>query len=325
MFLRVSLVLALLASPAAAQDITITSNLVIDGNTPDFADNSGTTVAVMNGAHVRVIGDNEILRKYSWGVYDGSMTYEAGNGIDVEARAGVDDFLMTGGTASSVYGSGIITGGEVAHIGAEGYWKIGGNAFVHEIGGPDVPGRIDVFDDAVIASNIVTLNWITMSGGSTQGIHVIAMFPDFTEIGGLLLNGGIVNGELRASNGAAIFVLGQSLSFDGERLTGILDDGSPIDTSVYYDSPIFLDTGAHVPGDTNDDDKVDLQDLNAVRNHFGEYAAPGDVDRNGLVSLSDLNMVRNNFGTSSTSVPEPSSLVIAGVILIASLLKTVCK
>lgn len=68
-----------------------------------------------------------------------------------------------------------------------------------------------------------------------------------------------------------------------------------------------------VPGDTNADGRVDLEDLNNVRNHFGD-AGPGPGDafpRDGIVDLNDLNLVRNHFGAASSNVPEPESLALA--------------
>jgi probable HAF family extracellular repeat protein len=63
---------------------------------------------------------------------------------------------------------------------------------------------------------------------------------------------------------------------------------------------------------------VDIQDLNNVRNHFGNGAilgppVAGDTyPYDGVVDLGDLNRVRNYFGTDSLSaVPEPSTFGIA--------------
>ncbi len=72
------------------------------------------------------------------------------------------------------------------------------------------------------------------------------------------------------------------------------------------------DTGAFpaTPGDTNSDGKVDLEDLNNVRNNFGGLGL-GDTNDDGLVDLDDLNAVRNNFGLAAANpVPEPPSLVL---------------
>jgi hypothetical protein len=79
-----------------------------------------------------------------------------------------------------------------------------------------------------------------------------------------------------------------------------------------------------VTGDTNGDGKVDLEDLNNVRNHFGSEGEgiSGDTNGDNLVDLADLNAARNNFGAgeSNTAVPEPSSvaLLIAGAAGLAT-------
>lgn len=61
----------------------------------------------------------------------------------------------------------------------------------------------------------------------------------------------------------------------------------------------FRPKGGALGGDTNGDDRVDLDDLNNVRNHFGATGpgAPGDTSPfDQRVDLNDLNNVRNNFG-----------------------------
>jgi hypothetical protein len=65
-------------------------------------------------------------------------------------------------------------------------------------------------------------------------------------------------------------------------------------------------------GDTDADGDVDLDDLNNVRNSFGESTGLGDTyPFDGDVDLDDLNAVRNNFGGSiASTVPEPSSLAL---------------
>ncbi len=66
-----------------------------------------------------------------------------------------------------------------------------------------------------------------------------------------------------------------------------------------------------VLGDTNGDGKVDLKDLNNVRNNFGGTTG-GDTNGDGLVDLVDLNNVRNNFGAGgANAVPEPSTALLA--------------
>ncbi len=66
-----------------------------------------------------------------------------------------------------------------------------------------------------------------------------------------------------------------------------------------------------LPGDTNGDQAVTLEDLNNVRNNFGGTGT-GDTNNDGVVDLVDLNNVRNFFGASTPqAVPEPASLVLA--------------
>jgi hypothetical protein len=57
-----------------------------------------------------------------------------------------------------------------------------------------------------------------------------------------------------------------------------------------------LSTIKNLEGDSNYDGRVDLQDLNNVRNRFGGMGH-GDADSDGDIDLDDLNAVRNGFGT----------------------------
>jgi hypothetical protein len=80
----------------------------------------------------------------------------------------------------------------------------------------------------------------------------------------------------------------------------------------FGDGTLTGETG--LEGDTNADGKVDLVDLNNVRNNFGGTTG-GDTNNDGIVDLTDLNNVRNNFGATAgaNAVPEPSSLVLVGL------------
>lgn len=61
-------------------------------------------------------------------------------------------------------------------------------------------------------------------------------------------------------------------------------------------------------GDANFDGRVDLLDLNAVRNGFGG-AGFGDVNDDGAINLNDLNDVRNHFGDSVPAAVSRGSRV----------------
>jgi hypothetical protein len=75
-------------------------------------------------------------------------------------------------------------------------------------------------------------------------------------------------------------------------------------------------------GDANDDGRVDLEDLNAVRNNFGAVGVgkPGDANVDGLVDLTDLNLVRNHFGSvQGAAAPEPAGWALGLLGSVAAL------
>lgn len=83
-----------------------------------------------------------------------------------------------------------------------------------------------------------------------------------------------------------------------------------------------------IPGDTNGDDAVNVNDLNNVRNNF-DGTGTGDANGDGIVNIDDLNLVRNNFGTgpfftlgpeyevpNPAAVPESETLLLTLVALV---------
>jgi len=76
------------------------------------------------------------------------------------------------------------------------------------------------------------------------------------------------------------------------------------------------------PGDCDRDGDVDLDDLLALRNGFGEPGTweNGDFGGDGMVDIDDLFSLRNNFGlTGGTHTPEPSTtalLVLGAVVML---------
>lgn len=100
---------------------------------------------------------------------------------------------------------------------------------------------------------------------------------------------------------------------DGFQLQGFAFESDP-DQSI---SAGDTGTTPSVAGDNNRDGVVNLDDLNHVRNHFGDAGFPGSLAGDvfpfdGIVDLNDLNAVRNNFDATSgaSPVPEPPSLVL---------------
>ncbi len=90
----------------------------------------------------------------------------------------------------------------------------------------------------------------------------------------------------------------------GEALVSAADAVAGIDN---------LSISPPLPGDTNFDGKVDLADLNNIRNNFAGMGIGDTAPFDGDVDLDDLNAVRNNFGAGGANpvpVPEPSSLAL---------------
>ncbi len=79
-----------------------------------------------------------------------------------------------------------------------------------------------------------------------------------------------------------------------------------------------------VVGDFNDDGFVDAADYTVWRDTFATEGVnlPADADGNGIVNLADYHLWRDQFGASSaisagTAVPEPGSITIVTVIVLA--------
>ncbi|MGE3667988.1 MAG: hypothetical protein AB7G51_15390, partial [Steroidobacteraceae bacterium] len=250
MFARGLVCAAILAaiSSSAAAEILLTSDLVVDAATPDFGGFEGDAVYIENGATVEVIGDNEMLRKYRWDVYDGQLNYHAGEGLRVFSPG--NSFLMTGGQAAVVVGRGTIVGGRVERFAVDDNAAISGDAVIVSMTGAESYGLIEI-SGGTILEPVGASQTLRMTGGTVHGINVIRNGESDGNI--LDLRGGNVQGLLRASFGGAIYVSGSSLAFDGNRLTGILDDGTPIDTlvDVSQEGSLFMDNFPHVAGDAN--------------------------------------------------------------------------
>jgi hypothetical protein len=78
-------------------------------------------------------------------------------------------------------------------------------------------------------------------------------------------------------------------------------------------------------GDTDSNGKVDIFDVATIQTKYGTTSgatwADGDFDGNGTVDIFDVAQMQTNYGKgvsmSATAVPEPSTLVLAGLGLAA--------
>lgn len=146
--------------------------------------------------------------------------------------------------------------------------------------------------------------------------------PTIGDFGGYRISGfldGAADGVLGDLDGSLTFFLAADGPGgpDGGDLT--IYELADVAENKFFDADGFaFEFGFFVPGDTYPfDGKVDLYDLNNVRNHIGEegeFGLPGDTMRfDGVVDLSDLNAVRNNFGygaDGANAVPEPGALAM---------------
>jgi DNA-binding beta-propeller fold protein YncE len=103
-------------------------------------------------------------------------------------------------------------------------------------------------------------------------------------------------------------------------------DGSDVEDLVLgLDRPhgLALDL-RRVPGDANDDGRVDLSDFGILKTNFGtgSLVTQGDFDASLTVDLADFGILKANFGAGSpaaAAVPEPN----AGMLAIAGLLAAI--
>ncbi len=68
------------------------------------------------------------------------------------------------------------------------------------------------------------------------------------------------------------------------------------DFIVTTSGPKGLDDDPVCPGDLNDDDVVDIDDLFVVLNNWGASGGIADITDDGMVDIDDLFVVLNNWG-----------------------------
>jgi len=153
--------------------------------------------------------------------------------------------------------------------------------------------------------SLASFDKLTVSGSvDLDGVLNVSLLNNFTPSLGntfTVLTGASLSGTFAQTNFPS---LGAGLGWD------VIYDGDSVAIKIIEQTD--------VPGDTNGDGKVDIVDLNNVRNNFGSSGDPilGDTAPfNGTVDITDLNNVRNNFGAGvpSQATPEPSAIVLLGM------------
>jgi hypothetical protein len=121
--------------------------------------------------------------------------------------------------------------------------------------------------------------------------------------------------------------LGLSNGFAGDGVHGqIISSDLPVgEVTAEYDNGSSVLIGNTIVGDTNLDGTVNLTDLLALLNAYGQtgqYWGTGDTNGDGTVNLTDLLALLNNYGQSAAtgaSVPEPAGMGLT-MLLAAPLL-----
>ncbi len=163
-----------------------------------------------------------------------------------------------------------------------------------------ITATIDAYSITSASGSLTPAGWASLDDQNISGWAEAN--PKATALSELLPVGGFAITEGTAFNLGSIF---NTAGIRDVAFTFSLSDGTELVGIVQY---VPLSPGPL--GDTNADGKVDLVDLNNVRNNFGANGL-GDTDGDNDVDLTDLNNVRNNFGAvGSNSVPEPSAVVL---------------
>jgi hypothetical protein len=87
------------------------------------------------------------------------------------------------------------------------------------------------------------------------------------------------------------------------------------DTSGLYSSGVvtLLAAGNVIAGDADGNGKVEMEDFDILKTHFGAPGTKSDGDANGdgRIDLNDFGLLKLNFGKSAAAVPEPTTVVLA--------------
>lgn len=218
-----------------------------------------------------------------------------------------------------------------------------------------------IVQDGDYFPSLFTRDSLTMTGGTIDRLFFVGPQADVSggyirgvqlEEGVLNLTGGGVQGITRkddVGSGAATInlhgyyfqVYDRGLNeYNSYRVQGWLLDWTFVDFSIvnnlgrftrFLPNHFITYASEGVAGDTNGDWQVDVQDMNLVRNTFGNIG-DGDVTKDGHVGIDDLNVIRNGFGGGtftlmsdypdqtteyfySGAVPEPSAIALLAVTL----------
>jgi hypothetical protein len=271
------------------------------------------------GSVVNIVGGS--VNGHGFNAYRGSTVNISGGSVGDHFRAHVGSVVnISGGSVGGDFA--VVDGGTVNISGGSVGAGFRFNDANVNISGGSVGDDIHVLGSTVNISDGTLGDYISVNGDSVVNIFGGSFGGEFVAEWGstinlfgtqfLVNNRDITNG-LR-SRGSVVF------GFRNATLSGLFSDGSPFAFDLNSISPDAILTMTLVlPGDTNADGRIDTDDLNNVRNDFGESGnadgtLAGDaIPWDGVVDIDDLNAVRNNFGASVEAVPEPCAALFLGI------------
>ena len=95
-----------------------------------------------------------------------------------------------------------------------------------------------------------------------------------------------------------------------------------IGADSYWYALSAIDFAQELIGDANGDNTVNIFDINLVSSNWSTAGPTGDANHDGTVNIFDINLISANWGHGNggaTAVPEPSTLVTAGLAALALL------
>ncbi len=242
---------------------------------------------------------------YGWGDREGTLNYASGT-----TPSGSDTFtypVAQYGHAGG--GTHAIAGGYVLSVGAEG----GQFIFDDFTSADTLPLTISV-NDALAAITDGSLGLENIAPAEIRTVNLV--FDD---------DGDPATPSIPKSS--FLDLVSDSPNYDGSGRTDLRFGQGPDGTLyllnkrdgyIYAASPIFP---AGIPGDTNGDGQVDIDDYNAIAARIGgPPVAPGslgDVFADGVIDLKDFGVWQRNrtdlIAASDVAVPEPCSLLLMGL------------
>jgi hypothetical protein len=209
------------------------------------------------------------------------------------------------------------------------------------LNGGAVGGFFQLFDQSELTINGGTIESFGVFDGSRVTINggTVTRFPDIFSAGVVDIHGGDIF-SIRAFSGSTVNLFGTSFALDGEpienlipnqqfeisdrnvTLTGVLEDGSSIETSLntnfggfFSSEPDGAAAGATVTvtmvaavGDLNADGVVDAGDINLFPDQLGlagtdpDFDSAFDFNGDGQITLADHNLLITEFVQTSNGL-----------------------